>query len=380
MLVICARIAHHDALIADITVSMQFTFNPEASPWQPGAPVKPSWPGDGKKHATPQRLTSAKSNKGQAVPSLETGENAFPALGGVRKSVVSDSVTSANATPHGDANKAVAVAPVKGFTWASIVTDKSNGIEASVAPAPSPAPTQPSLLTAALAGSPVSQPEVWTLLRLLTCPYQPRPFASGPGGLLMLETLSSQAWSVQPKPSQDADVPSTAAPQDTENDIDNTNGSILERQERSAKASCAAEVEHTHQPSTGQKSTVSSSHAHSSLAQDGTDIKPVSHVSVPVSKASRNTHSSAEEGLSKGTFRGSPVTELRLATDVNRNTVRALRAMGPSDFQAVREIGQGAFGKVRLTAACLPVQDTWFFLHTRLCCCPGRLAGVSPPM
>lgn len=72
----------------------------------------------------------------------------------------------------------------------------------------------------------------------------------------------------------------------------------------------------------------------------------MSHIPVAVTKAAREAQSSTEDALSKGTFRGSPVTDLRLATDVNRNTVRALKAMGPSDFQAVREIGQGAFGKV----------------------------------
>lgn len=48
----------------------------------------------------------------------------------------------------------------------------------------------------------------------------------------------------------------------------------------------------------------------------------------------------------KGAYRGSPVVDVRLATDVNHTTVKALRSLGPSDFQAVREIGQGAFGKV----------------------------------
>lgn len=73
---------------------------------------------------------------------------------------------------------------------------------------------------------------------------------------------------------------------------------------------------------------------------------PAVQPSIAISVSSKNNAGSAAESLSKGTFRGSPVTDLRLATDVNRNTVRALRTLGPSDFQAVREIGQGAFGKV----------------------------------
>lgn len=51
-------------------------------------------------------------------------------------------------------------------------------------------------------------------------------------------------------------------------------------------------------------------------------------------------------GVHKGSYRGSPVVDVRLATEVNHTTVSALRSIGPSDFQAVREIGQGAFGKV----------------------------------
>lgn len=53
-------------------------------------------------------------------------------------------------------------------------------------------------------------------------------------------------------------------------------------------------------------------------------------------------------GVHKGSYRGSPVVDVRLATEVNHTTVSALRSIGPSDFQAVREIGQGAFGKVYL--------------------------------
>lgn len=65
----------------------------------------------------------------------------------------------------------------------------------------------------------------------------------------------------------------------------------------------------------------------------------------------------------KGSYRGSPVVDVRLATDVNHNTVKVLRSVGPSDFQAVREIGQGAFGKVccrqllRSFFGCLHAQD-----------------------
>jgi hypothetical protein len=54
--------------------------------------------------------------------------------------------------------------------------------------------------------------------------------------------------------------------------------------------------------------------------------------------------------LQKASYRGSPVTDVRLATEVNDTTVSALRSIGPRDFQAVREIGQGAFGKVWSTS------------------------------
>lgn len=59
----------------------------------------------------------------------------------------------------------------------------------------------------------------------------------------------------------------------------------------------------------------------------------------------------ASAALPKGSYRGSPVTDVRLATEINHTTVTALQSIGPSDFQAVREIGQGAFGKVRASGA-----------------------------
>lgn len=156
MSVFCQRISHHDASLNAITTRMQFTFNPEARPWQPDAPVKTAWQEGRNKRQVHQSLGSAKNGHSKGLPSLEAEENAFPALGGC-SNAGSDSVTKPAAAVNGDANKAGVVAPVKGFSWAAVVSDKPNGSAASAAPAS----TQPSLLTAALAGSHVAQPEVW---------------------------------------------------------------------------------------------------------------------------------------------------------------------------------------------------------------------------
>eukprot|EP00892_Ulva_mutabilis_P008167 jgi/Ulvmu1/5722/UM024_0075.1 len=289
---------------------MQFNFNPEARPWQPGAPVPSAWGDDRKQRSVPQQLDSTKREQRRQQQTQLPDKDAFPALGG-DKQAVPDVVAQANTAQSGDASKAGAVAPIKGFSWAAIVTDKSNGDAAPAASAP--APTQPSLLTAALASSPSVEPEA-------ACS----------------------------KPSPNADVPSTSAPEDTRNGAKHSNGCQSEEQQISSISTLTANVAAGPRPSEGQGSLPSSTHAVSSHAHDASAGKPVLHLSVTGSRASKNTHGSTEDRVSKGTFRGSPVTELRLATDVNRNTVRALRAMGPSDFQAVREIGQGAFGKVYL--------------------------------
>lgn len=82
--------------------------------------------------------------------------------------------------------------------------------------------------------------------------------------------------------------------------------------------------------------------------QNGAGRATTSSIRGPESPAINvvRTDTRPSPGLQKGSYRGSPVVDVRLATDVNHNTVKALRSVGPSDFQAVREIGQGAFGKV----------------------------------
>jgi hypothetical protein len=45
-------------------------------------------------------------------------------------------------------------------------------------------------------------------------------------------------------------------------------------------------------------------------------------------------------------FWGSPVTTMQVARAMDTSEGRSLKSMGPGNFQAIREIGQGAFGKV----------------------------------
>lgn len=99
-------------------------------------------------------------------------------------------------------------------------------------------------------------------------------------------------------------------------------------------ASGGADVAEQHRTSVGEGNGAPGGTAGST---QGTQHAPIDVVRV-------NTRRSSD--VLKGSYRGSPVVDVRLATDVNPKTRNALRSIGPSDFQAVREIGQGAFGKV----------------------------------
>lgn len=152
--------------------------------------------------------------------------------------------------------------------------------------------------------------------------------------------------SLQQKPSDGADVPINGVSASARNGVNGSTVSLDNRPPDEAISSSAAAARHS-QPSSGN-TPQGNSHAASSQTRQHSGGGAVSavHTSVRMPSSSRGKQGSTDDGLSKGTFRGSPVTDLQLASDVNRNTVRALRTLGPSDFQAVREIGQGAFGKV----------------------------------
>jgi hypothetical protein len=114
----------------------------------------------------------------------------------------------------------------------------------------------------------------------------------------------------------------------------------------------AAPERHTESSSTQQKQTGDAR----STDDPSTMKSPAVNVASSRDRASQVVH--------KGSYRGSPVVSVRLATEVNPNTVKALRSVGPSDFQAVREIGQGAFGKVGYISLLLQT-------HTPLHALPG---------
>lgn len=115
----------------------------------------------GNEATTPAGLASAEQKKGTPLKQIVSDDHAFPALGAASKPSQAKTST-ADAARKDDTNTVGGVAPITGFSWASLVTDKSNAAPAARVPAPAKA----SLLTAALAGSPVTEPQVQLHLRV----------------------------------------------------------------------------------------------------------------------------------------------------------------------------------------------------------------------
>lgn len=136
---------------------MQFTFNPEARPWQPDAAVTSTWGRAGKDGLSAAQRSAHRQGQGNPLPDIASDESAFPALGASSKPV-QGSIPVVDAARNDDSNKPGGVAAVEGFSWASLVSHKTNP-----PPARSPAPAQASLLTAALAGSPDADAQVQLL-------------------------------------------------------------------------------------------------------------------------------------------------------------------------------------------------------------------------
>lgn len=295
----------------------------------------------GNEATTPAGLAGEEQKRSTPLKQIVADTHAFPALGAACKPLQAANST-ADAARKEDTSKVGGVAPIKGFSWASVVTEKTTAAPAARVPAPA----QASLLTAALAGPPVTEPQVQFLCMCLsTEPMVLHVYRYLPWKALDV-CIHLIPPSLQQKPSNGADVPLNEASIGARNGMDGGTVSLDHRPPDVAISSSAAAGRHS-QHSSGHTPQGNSHAASSQTRQQSGGKRPSAvHNSVRMPSWPRDRQGSIDDGLSKGTFRGSPVTDLQLASDVNRNTVRALRTMGPSDFQAVREIGQGAFGKV----------------------------------